>query len=381
MTVKERTRQQLDPAGSIGTRIVTGVIAVASFGYSITMVLLNLNELSTPIMTALALAASAGSGLTVIIGSGPSRAPLRKETFALAAALGNAAIILSAAGTWSTNALVRNDWAAAAMGIILMICGPYRPARELLVAGAVSTVLVSFITLLEYPWYSTEAPVFAFMVLAAAPVLAMCLAGVAYSRAIVGSIERWQRRASAANLTLALQARDGIARSVQQDRVTILNRDVLPFFRDVIARGRIDEATRATARRISESIRSVMVSEADRSWLETVLDSVLGPDSGRRVSVHDPDHLASAMAPDQRVAIRTLLVALLGSTERGAADLTLSVWSDHALNRVRLSATLASSEYAHRLTLAPYLAVVRAVFRNVDIDFTRSTLTMEFSYE
>lgn len=378
MVARERTRQQLDPAGSIGTRVVTSVIAVGSFIFGVVMVALNLDEISTPVFTTLALVASAAASLTLVIGSDPERAPFSHRSFVLAASLGMVAIVLSAAGTWSTNALIRNDWSAVAMGVILIACGPYRPARELLAAGTISALLVGFITLVEYRWYATEAPVFAFIVLAITPLLAMCLAGAAYSRTIVRTIEGWQRRANAANASLMREVSGGIARSVQQDRVTILNRDVLPFFREILASGELDDDSRETAREISESIRSVMVSEADRSWLETVLEDIGADPADHRVL--DPDHLASGMGQDQRTALRAFLVALLGSSE-GASGLRISVARHRSLSTLSLTATLGSSEYLYRLTLAPYLAVMRAVFRHLVVDFTRSTLTMEFSYE
>jgi len=378
MTAKERTRQQLDPAGSIGTRVVTSVIAVGSFVFALVMVALNPDEISSPVFTSLALLASTAASLTLVIGSGPERAPFSHRSFVLAVTLGLVAIVLSAAGTWSTNALIRNDWSAVAMGVILIACGPYRPPRELLMGGCIAALLVGFVTLLEYRWYATEAPVFAFVVLAVTPLLAMCYAGVVYSRTIVRTIEGWQRRANAANATLMLEVSGGIARSVQQDRVTILNRDVLPFFREVLASGELDDDSRAQAREISESIRSVMVSEADRSWLETVLEDI-GADPADH-SVEDPDHLASGMGPDQRTALRTFLVALLDSSE-GTSGLRISVERRGSLSVLSLTATLGSSEFLYRLTLAPYLAVMRAVFRHLVVDFTRSTLTMEFSYE
>ncbi|CAN5195667.1 hypothetical protein BH09ACT3_BH09ACT3_15810 [soil metagenome] len=377
--VRERTRQQLDPAGSIGTRVVTSVIAVGSFILVLVMTVLNLDEVSTPVLTTLALLASAAASLTLIVGSDPERAPFSHRSFVLATSLGMLAIVLSAAGMWSTTALIRNDWSAVAMGVILIACVPYRPARELLAAGTISALLVGFITLVEYRWYATEAPVFAFILLAVTPLLAMCFAGVAYSRSIVRSLEGWQRRANAANVSLMLEVSGGIARSVQQDRVTILNRDVLPFFRDVLASGALDDQVRETARQISESIRSVMVSEADRSWLETVLEDI-GADPAD-YKLLDPDHLASGMGPDQRKAFRAFLVALLGVSE-GGSGVRISVARRGSLCALKLAATLPSSQrLPHRLTLAPYLAVLRAAFRQLEVEFTRSTLTMEFRYE
>ena len=381
MTVRERTRQQLDPAGSIGTGVVTSVIAAGVVVFSVVMTLMGVAEISSPPLAGLALAAEAAAAATLAVASGPRRAPFGREPFILAVSLGCIAIALSAASTWSSDAGIRDDWAAVAVGVILIACGPYRPVRELLIGGSLSALLVGFVTLLQYRWYVTEAPAAAFIIVAVTPLLAMCFAGAVYSGSVVRSIERWQRRASAANLSLMREVHGGIARSVQQDRVTILNRDVLPYLREVLATGEVDEETRMRARQISDSIRSVMVSEADRSWLETVLDEVAGPGNGQRMTVDDPEHLASGMAPDQRIALRAFLVALLTSPRQSSPRLLITVGSGAGLCEVRLIATLGASEHLHRLTLAPYLAVMRAVFSHLELDFSRSALTLEFSYE
>ncbi len=60
------------------------------------------------------------------------------------------------------------------------------------------------------------------------PVLAMSAAAAGYSYAIVDETLAWQREANRAALHRDAELRAGIARSVQQSRVSVLGREVLP---------------------------------------------------------------------------------------------------------------------------------------------------------
>jgi hypothetical protein len=174
--------------------------------------------------------------------------------------------------------------------------------------------------------------------------------------------------------------REGIARSVQQDRVTILGRDVLPFFSDVLSRDTIDANDRDRARAIAESIRRVMVDEADRSWLEALIDEVAAADAGRRV-VWDSGRLASMMTQEQRVCLRALLIALSEVVGFDCGSLRIRLLAESGLAQARLSAVLAVSPRAAKRLIAPYLAVMRASFAKVRVESVHPGIGIWFSYE
>ncbi len=385
MTATERTRQQLDPAGSTGVAPVAIFLLLGAFLYAVFMTVRGEAEISNPVFAGLALALLAIAGAIVISGSSPTRAPLTARTHAAAHTVAVLAILCEAVGQWGTNMFIRDDWGPVTLGILLVALGPYRPAKEIAGAGMLSAVTIGVITCFEASSLVTSGPLLAFVVMAVTPMLALCFSAAMFSDGVVTSIERWQDRAKAASVSLVRELREGIARSVQQDRITILNRDVLPFFNEVLARDTLTTADRDRARMIADAIRQVMVEEVDRSWLESLLaypavDPTNRPEAVR-IIVNDPHRVASAMTVAQRTAIRALFVALIAipGCSRDHARIVLSRHGDR--NHGVITARVPISEHAMRSTFAPFLAVMRAVFTSLEVDFVQPELTLRFSYD
>jgi hypothetical protein len=385
VTTVERTRQQLDPAGSTGVAPVTIFLCVGAFLYAVFMTVRGQDEISNPVFASLALALLATAGLIIISASSPNRAPLTERTHATAHAIVMVGIVCEAIGQAGSNAYIRDDWGPATLGILLVALGPYRPAREIAVGGLCSAISIGIITYLEVPSLVTPGPPLAFIVLAVSPMLALSLAAALFSNGVVASIDRWQKQAQAASVSLSREFREGIARSVRQDRVTILNRDVLPFFTGVLARDTITDADRDRARTIADSIRTVMVEEVDRSWLESLMEHTGVKRTNRpgadRVVVSDPHRVASAMTVRQRTAVRALLAAFTDVHGVTRNQLRIVLSDDGRHTHGVITAQVAFTDYIMRSTLAPFFAVFRAVFTNLEVDFVQPELTLRFSYD
>jgi len=384
VTVVERTRQQLDPAGSTGVGPVAIFLALGAFLYAAYMTMRGAAEVSNPVFASLALVLLAIAGLIMISGSSARRTPLTARTHAAVHTTALLAIVCEAIGQSGSNAYIRDDWGPVTLGILLVALGPYRPAKEIAGAGIISAVIIGVITYLEVPSLVTPAPPLAFVTVAVTPMLALCFSAAVFSNGVVTSIERWQQRAHKASVSLSAEFREGIARSVQQDRVTILNRDVLPFFSDVLARDTITDTDRDRARMIADSIRQVMVEEVDRSWLESLVE-VTGVErtnrpGAARVVVHDPSHIASSMTMAQRTAIRAFLVPFTSIPGFTRDNLRIVLSRDGDRNRGVITAQVPLTDRVLRSTFAPFLAVLRAVFTNLEVDFVKPELTLRFSY-
>ncbi len=387
MTDRERTRQQVDPAGTTAVRSFSVIVVVGSFVFAAVMTAITLSETLRPPFAAGALLALAASGTVVIVQTSPYRAPFRGRSLAAAWGLALAATYLSAAASWGADAFVHDDWGPIAIGLLFIAVGPYRPAREVAMTGVASAIFVGFLALLQAPQFATSAPPLAFVIIAVTPMLAMCFGGVAYSLGMINAIDAWQARARAASRGVISDMRGGIARSVQQDRVTILGRDVIPFFTDLLARDELTDADRARAAGIASDIRAVMVAEADRSWLE-ILVELTGLDlSGRagaaRLIVDDPERLADSMSSDQRTAVRALIVALGQVRTIDREDLAIALARGARAGSVEASVAirLTSSKLVPRVAFAPYFALLRAAFTTFEVEFDQPSLRLRFSYE
>ena len=385
MTTPERTRQQLDPAGTTGVAPVAIFLVTGAFLYAVLMTVRGRSEISVPLFASLALALLALAGLIIIAASSPDRAPLTARTHAVAHTVAMLAIICEAVGQSGSNSYVRDDWGPATLGILLVALGPYRPAREIAASGLLSAIVIGIITFLEVPSLVTPGPPLAFVALAVTPMLALCFSAAMFSNGVVASIEHWQKRANAASVSLVSEFREGIARSVQQDRVTILNRDVLPFFAEVLSRDTITDADRDRARAIADSIRQVMVEEVDRSWLESLVELTgverLNRPGAAHEVVDDPHRVASAMTLDQRTAIRAIMEAFIDIPGFTRDHVRMVLSDDGDRNHAVITAQLPATDFVIRSTFAPFLAVMRAVFTNLEVDFVQPELTLRFSYD
>lgn len=376
----ERTRQQLDPPGTTAIHPITVALCVGAFLYAVMMTVVGHSEISTPLVSVLGLTLLAAACFVVIVSSRSGHAPLTGRAHGIAHILALGAIVAEVTSQWGSNDYVRDDWGPIALGVILVALAPYRPAAEIASSGTLSAVFIGVLTLAQIRGFVTHAPPIAFVVVAVTPMLAFCYSASMFSNGLVESIERWRKRAAEASTSLVMEFRESIARSIQQDRLTILDGDVLPFFSEVLASERITDADRARAGRIADSIRRVMVEEVDRSWLETVVEHADDGASQHQI-VFDPGLLAACMVTDQRTALRALLVALREADGFDESRLRITLFQRGGRCHVRLDAHLEVSDYGMRSVFAPFFAVVRAVFTEVEVDFLRSELTLRFSYE
>jgi hypothetical protein len=377
----ERTRQQLDPVGTLGNRLLVVLLAVGAFYYGLAMTFRSLDQVSSLWLAILALLWLAAASLTVVVASSQSRAPFTRSSHVVVHLLALGAIALSAASQWGTNRLIQDDFGPVALGILMLALGPYRPAVELAAAGSLSAVFVGFLTLLEVPALDSSVPPVAFVLVGMTPVLALSYASASYSGGLVTSLVRWQRTAMESVAQRTSRLRDGITRSVRQDRVMILGRDVLPFFGSVLERDTLTAEDKARAREIADSIRSLMVAEADRTWLEVVAGDD-GVDLDRiGKAVVDPDGRASWMVTDQRTVLRAIIVALLDEPAFVRRTLRIELSGTSTTTHGVLTAGVDDSDYAVRTAFAPYFAVMRVVFAGLQVEFQQPTLTLRFSYE
>jgi hypothetical protein len=379
----ERTRQQLDPAGALGLRPATVIAAVTAFAYALVLTIRIPEHMHRPVLALLALAMLAVACGILIAQSSPYRAPLDGRTHLFVELFALGGVTLSITAGWGVNGYVHDDWPAISLGLILLALSPYRPAREMVGVGGLMAIYVGFLTMLQVPSLVADAPAVAFVLASVTPMLALCLGSAMFSASFVLSLERWHRRAERATKDITKQLRAGIVRSVQQDRVTILNRDVLPFFTDVLARGQVtdDDCVRAAA--IADSIRGIMVAESDRSWLEHVIEHAVQGESGGRPSdfVDDPQRLARMISTDQRTALRALIVALFDSEEFDRTSLRITFRRKDGRCHGVLTAAVRHSDYATKAALAPYFAVMRVSFANLNVGFSHSHLKLRMSYE
>lgn len=381
MTGPELTRQQLDPVGAISTRAFTISLAIAAFVFGVAMTVHTVDQIVNPLLAVLALVWIGVASLVVVLASSPRKAPFTAQTHTVVHILAVGAFVLSAASQWGANTSIQDDFGAISLGLLIVAMAVYRPAKELAATGVLAAISVGFVTLLETAEMSTVVPPASLVLVGMAPVLALAFGSAAYSKRLVGELEKWQKRAADSVATDTDRLRVGITKSVRQDRVRILNNDAIPFFAEILRRDNITKDDRLHARQIAESIRVLMVAEADRTWLELVAREDGIPPDHMHDSVLDPQGLATAMVTSQRATLRAFIVVLREDELFVPTSMKVTIFEENSIIRGVLVARMEDHAPDPQMTFAVYFAVMRVTFTDVSTEYDNSQLTVRFSYE
>lgn len=374
------TRQLLDPAGTLAIYPTTISLAALAFVGSVIPTISSLvRGEGNALLLILALTVFCTCCLAVIVAANPYRAPFTVRGHFIVHLLALATFILSSWATWGADTtFVRGNWAALALGVLLIAVSPYRPVSELIGAGSITALFFALVAFAKAEEASIQAPPLAVAAGAALAVLAFCYGNAAYSARTIAALGRSRAQADVASDALTTEVNDGVLRLVREDRATILERDVRPFFAEIVGSTTITADQKERARQISDSIRRTMVADADRTWLGALFahsDSALL----NRASIDDPATAAPAMSMIQRTSLRALLVAL--GTDGGAEQLSVAISVAGSTCTGRLSALVHSSERELRARYGPYLAVIRVAFEGSTTVFDQQTLTVRFTYD
>lgn len=384
MSSPEQSFQQLDPVGGYSTRPVTLLLSLLIVVYAAAQSGFGWDVITDPLLVILALTSLVLAALGSVFWSSPLRAPFPRAGFAAVVVLTIGAMVLDAAASWNNAAIPPGEWGPVAVGLTLVQLMPYGSPREISTVTSFGAVIAIFIAILHPTGAEGATPMIVTIVATTVPLMAFGYGSAAYASSLRRALRREQSSSVASTGTAGDELRQSIVRSVQQDRVSILNRTVVPFFTQLLRSRRVTAADREKAAAIADSIRSIMVAEADRSWLDTVIDHIAGtgPDGipGSEV-VQDDERLAAGMSTEQRIVTRALIVALFEHPGFDADGFGVLIARHGRSCAVTLTAKLDFDESIPRSELATYLAVVRIVFGDLQLTFQPPTLTLRFSYE
>ena len=287
-------------------------------------------------------------------------------------------ILLSSLGNLGSNFSIADDWAPVAITVLTIGMTPYRPAPEMFVALGVASGFLAGVTLITVPYLVGEGPALAFVVVGLAPALAVSVSAILYSKYLIDGLQNWHRRADVGAAALASDMVGGVALSVERERVSILSRDVSPFFSDLLARDAVTEDDRVHARSIADAMRVMLVTNANRTWLSLVVSQTArGPDILRVV---DQQFLAGDMLTRQRTALRALLIAAV--EDERLSGVRVSIHCEHSIASVLLELVAKSVAPARvAADYTTYFSVLRVVFATFRVKVDDQTVNVRFDYD
>ncbi|WP_448809190.1 hypothetical protein [Agromyces bauzanensis] len=370
------TQQEADPLGGITAAPLVAVGAVLAFVTSIVLTILHWDEVGRPLAAVIAIGFVGAAGLTAAISAAPSRAPFTSERLWLVVALAVAGAIAEYISTTGANSSLYDDFGSIVVGTLILCVAPYCSWISLLLAGVIAAAVLSFLVVGSAPAIAADAPVVSLIALNSAAVLALAAAAAGYSYAVVDETLAWQREANRAALQRDAELRAGIARSVQQSRVSVLGREVLPFLAGIMTADRISVADADRARELAETLRHALKAGIESTWLDD-LAADLQLANGIRVVIDDPMGAADDLGDDQRSAV-TALLTWLGDANR-AAEIRVELRVAPGRRRIAIATAHGSSPPTRR-ELDRFTAVARAVAMGAEATVTRENVRVELQH-
>jgi hypothetical protein len=370
------TQQEADPIGGITAAPIVVIGALLALGASITLTYAHWSEVGSPLVALLGIVLVALAGLAAAISAAPSRAPFSAERLWLVVALAVGAAIAEYVSTIGADRYIYDDFGPVVIGMLILSLAPYCTWVSLLLAGILSAAVLSILVVGSAMTTAITPPLSALIAVNAAAVLAMSAAAAGYSYAIVDETLAWQREANRAALHRDAELRAGIARSVQQSRVSVLGREVLPFLAGVMTSDRISVADADRARELAEALRRALKAGIESTWLDD-LAATVRMSRGIPVVVDDPVGAAADLVADQRSAL-TALLSWLSEGSRSAA-IRLSIEAGARRRHIEIVAEHGASPPSRR-ELDRFAAVARAVSMRAEVAVTRENVTVELSH-
>jgi len=370
------TQQEADPIGGISAAPIVVVGAVLAFGTAVVLTWVHWSEVSSPLAAALAVVLVGAGGAAAAISALPARAPFTAERLWLVVTLAVGAAITEYVSTVGANRFLYDDFGPLVIGMLILSVAPFCTWLSLLLAGTLSAAVLSILAVGASEYTASTAPIGVLIIVNAAPVIAMSAAAAAYSYAIVAETLAWQREANRAALQRDAELRAGIARSVQQGRVSVLGREVLPFLAGVMTADRISVADADRARELAEALRGALRAGIESTWLDD-LGANVRLSRGVDTVIDDSTGAAADLGGDQKSAL-TALISWLGDTGR-SRSIRVTITTDGSRGRISIVADPGDMPPTRR-ELERFVAVARAVALRAESAGTGENVNVELSY-
>lgn len=372
------TQQEVDPLGGIAAVPLVAAGAIGTTSMAVALTWWHRSEIVFPAVAVLAVVLVAAAGAIAWVSALPNRAPFTVERLGLVVLLGLVGAVAEYVSTVGRNRYLYDDFGPLSVGLLLLALAPFCSWVSLLVAGGLSAVVVAILGIGAAGPAVTAAPVLSFGILNAVAVFAPASAAAAYSATVVNETLAWQRRTNAAALEHEGALRTGIARSVQQGRVSVLSREVLPFLAQVMTADRITVADADRARDLADALRRALKAGIESTWLDELAVSTTAS-RGVPVTVHDEAGGAAQLRDEQRATITALLAWL--TDEQRAASVTIALAGPlRDESRITILARRGAAPLARR-DLERFLAVARAVGLRGEVAPAGENVRVEFRHD
>ena len=299
----------------------------------------------------------------------PMRPSFGAREAVLPLALAVAGLVASTVAAAGSTALVQHSWAPIGVGLVVAALGPFSTVRQTVVQGALLTAVTVVCASWAYAGGGDDRvwPPLSTAVIAGGVVAVGTVATAVFSFAVVSTTLRVLGAARPESTAL----RDEAAERVERRTLARLGNRVAPFLERVAAAGEVTDADRALAGQLARQLRSDLVLQANRTWLDSIA-------LGGRIHVVDPDGRANRMTAAQRTALRALLVGILEHPAATVGSLLVELrGDDDGSTAAALSLDFALPEGRRATMLAPYYLTLQTTVDSLSWDPSRDLLRFQ----
>ena len=321
----------------------------------------------SPWLQPVAIALCAGACVFVFLMTRPLRPELGWGAAITTVGLATSGLIVSSIGYTTSRLSIELWWAPFGFGLGIASLAPYLSARRVLVLGGVSTVVVTVLAFrLIDPEVTVWGPISS-MIIIATPILCGLVAAVTFSFVLVSRMTPVIEQRS--RLVLPLKTSDAAAEQIERLRLARLTARAVPFLVGIAETGRVTAADRALAGQLARRLRDDLVTQSNLTWLDSIADD-------SRLVVVDPDHRAARMRPAQRIALRSLLRAVLDTPGADSSSLLIELRGrPDGATAVGVSMDIELPEGRRIMHLAPYYLTLRTAVDDLTWDATSLSFT------
>lgn len=359
--------QQIDPLSWMTRPWVSLSFAAIAGAYGLVMVVATWPAARMPWLDVAAVLAVVAACLYVHIVTRPLKpkfTPLRAVPPLVLALIG---LALSTAAAAASETAVHNWWLPVGLGLVIATCGPYSTPPHLVAYGFVLSVATGIAAWVAFvgrddPWTGLST-----IVIACSSVALGTVSTAVFSYTVVVNT---QARLGRVGVTVTDDdaIRDAAARRAEVTTLARLGSRVAPFLATVAEAAEVTAEDRALAGQLARRLRSDLVTQANRSWLDSL--ALRG-----RIFVVDPDNRADSMNAAQRAALRGLVLAVIDDPATVSGSLFIELRGhDDGSTAVALSIDVDLPEGRRVTMIAPYYVALETTVNDISWDPVRDLL-------
>jgi hypothetical protein len=277
---------------------------------------------------------------------------------------------VSAVANAGSTVLVQHWWAPIGVGLVIATLGPYSTVLQVLAYGAVLGLATAVSASLAFRGADAVWPATSVVFISGSIIVVATVATATFGYVVVAGTQRLLVGAGTVPPASDAASEDA-ARRVERRTLARLGNRVAPFLEAIADAGVVTDSDRALAGQLARQLRSDLVSQANRTWLDSI--ALFG-----RIYVVDPDNRADRMNAAQRTALRGLLNAVMENPGAAVGSLFIELRGDaDDSTAVALTLDFSLPEGRRTLMLAPYYLTLQTTVDSISWDPSRDLLRFQ----